>query len=101
MLEPVQWQGMFPTTTWPLHHCTHQHRLISLHAQFHATSGAMPGALPPPGLFPPTWGDALRIDAYRIDQLRDFYSDDFGVALTDSQEEKQSKFLEWAGSVRP
>ena len=71
-----------------------------LRAQF-SPSGAVPGGLPPPGLFPLTWGDALRIDAYRIDALRDFYGDDFGVLPGDSQEEKQSKFLEWAGSVRP
>ena len=68
--------------------------------QFDA-AGGLPDALPPPGLFPPTWGDALRMDAFRRDQLRAFYADEFRVLPQDSQEEKQSKFLEWAGSVRP
>ncbi len=68
--------------------------------QFHMNEG-VPGQLPPAGLFPLTWGDALRVDAYRLDALRNFYADDFGTSPADSLEEKQSKFLEWAGSVRP
>ena len=45
--------------------------------------------------------DALRVDAYRLDALRYFYADDFGTSPADSLEDRQSKFLEWAGSVRP
>ena len=46
-------------------------------------------------------GEALRIDAYKIDQLAGFYGESFGITLSDSLEEKQTKFLEWAGAVRP
>ena len=57
--------------------------------------------LPPPGLFPATWREALRTDSYRLDMLIDFYGDNFGISGHDSLEDKQSKFLEWIGAVRP
>ncbi|CAL8461860.1 g1391 [Coccomyxa elongata] len=67
----------------------------------YGVNGALPGVMPPHGLFPGTWGEALRIDAYKIDQLAGFYGESFGITLSDSLEEKQTKFLEWAGAVRP
>ena len=76
------------------------HLMWSLVVQY-GVSGALPGVMPPHGLFPGTWGEALRIDAYKIDQLAGFYGESFGITLSDSLEEKQTKFLEWAGAVRP
>ena len=63
--------------------------------------GGQPGVLPPVGLFPGTWREALRADAYRLDMLIEFYGDNFGITGHDSLEDKQSKFLEWIGAVRP
>jgi hypothetical protein len=57
--------------------------------------------MPPVGLFPSTWSEALRIDSYRVDQLVTFYGETFGITAQDTLEEKQAKFLEWAGAVRP
>ena len=71
-----------------------------LHVQY-AANGPAPGVMPPPGLFPSTWREALRTDSYRVDMLVEFYGDSFGITGHDQLEDKQSKFLEWIGAVRP
>ena len=67
----------------------------------YAANGPAPGVMPPPGLFPATWREALRTDSYRVDMLVEFYGDTFGITGHDQLEDKQSKFLEWIGAVRP
>lgn len=64
-------------------------------------SGLAPGVMPPPALFPSTWKEALRVDTYRLDMLIEFYGNNFGITGHDALEDKQAKFLEWIGAVRP
>ena len=67
----------------------------------YVASGGAPGVMPPPQLFPSTWREAMRVDTYRLDMLIDFYGNSFGISGHDSLEDKQAKFLEWIGAVRP
>ena len=67
----------------------------------YVASGGAPGVMPPPQLFPSTWREAMRVDTYRLDMLIDFYGNSFGITGHDSLEDKQAKFLEWIGAVRP
>lgn len=41
------------------------------------------------------------MDSYKVDQLAGFYGETFGITPQDSLEDKQAKFLEWAGTLRP